>query len=468
MRKYALKRYSLMSVVLLLFLVSEAQQIARRDVLSDLLYLEEAVRNGHPVNYQSPGKLAPHQTRRQVENMPDDSLSVFDYRFILGAALQEIGCVHTAVIRNPLMERINGLAFFPFPVYIVSGKLYFARSTASAWQHLAGQEIQTINGRAATQIVERLLQYSASDGGGDAFVAQQINKRGQSLLALCLGFPQRYEVQLDTQTIVMDALSRLNAPNTPTDTLSSSVLLAHGPNELKQQEGLTVLKIRTFTKSDRRFIRQAFALIRTMNCPQLVLDLRGNPGGSRKTSAALTRQLIEQPFDYEILQPKLDTWRYLNPKGKLFWALSRWKYNVVDAYRGRRTDLGRSFVYRFRPARQPYTGPLYVLTDGITASASTMVTSWLKQHRQVVLVGRQAGGGYNGNNGGAFPRLTLPQSGIELVFPAYRLILDRTSPQNAGLMPDFEVGYTIDDLISGKDKDLHEIKRLIQATTARQ
>ncbi len=74
---------------------------------------------------------------------------------------------------------------------------------------------------------------------------------------------------------------------------------------------------------------------------------------------------------------------------------------------GKADGVGTIICYRYKPKKDRFDGQIYVLTDGYTASASTMVTSWLKQHSKALFIGQQPGGGYNGNNGG-FAEVTLP------------------------------------------------------------
>ena len=83
-----------------------------------------------------------------------------------------------------------------------------------------------------------------------------------------------------------------------------------------------------------------------------------------------------------------------------------------------------------------------------------MALSLIRQNRNIVVIGRQTGGGDNGNNGGSFPLIKLPKSGIEIVFPPYRIITDENSFNESGIIPDFEIKYEIEDIMEGRDKDL--------------
>lgn len=213
--------------------------------------------------------------------------------------------------------------------------------------------------------------------------------------------------------------------------------IKNGENIFYQLDAYAILKLKSFEKSDRFFFKRIFSKLNENRSEILILDLRQNTGGNRNSAIELTKYLVDTIFGYSILQPKLETKKYLNAKGKHFLFLSQLKYNIVSALKSRRTELGRSFEYHYKPkSKNSYKGKIYVLTDGFTASSSTMLTSWLKQYSNAIFIGTQSSGGYNGNNGGSFPLITLPMSKIEIKFPAYRLILDKKSNQYSGIIPD--------------------------------
>jgi C-terminal processing protease CtpA/Prc len=89
-----------------------------------------------------------------------------------------------------------------------------------------------------------------------------------------------------------------------------------------------------------------------------------------------------------------------------------------------------------------------------------MVTSWLKQHTNAVFIGQQSAGGYNGNNGGSFPSITLPNTKCQIVLPAYRLLLDGKSAQDYGIVPDLIVEPIIrEDSVLTKTIELIQSER---------
>jgi C-terminal processing protease CtpA/Prc len=234
-------------------------------------------------------------------------------------------------------------------------------------------------------------------------------------------------------------------------------LFSNGANRFRIADSIGILQMRSFAKSDASFLDRTFEYLRLHKIKGLILDLRNNTGGNRNAAVQLTTALVSGPFSYAILQPKnLHPKKYLTPKGKRLYLLSKLKYNVGDFFKGHKTPLGRQFVYSYNGSKTPFAGKLVVLTNGFTSSSATMVTSWLKQYRPVTFMGSQAGGGYNGNSGGSFPTIRLPHSGVEINFPIYRLILDAASAQYSGIEPDEGWTNLLEDAKSGVDGVLEE------------
>ncbi|GAB2791872.1 hypothetical protein GCM10027275_40900 [Rhabdobacter roseus] len=428
----------LKSILLLLSTLLPAalygQALSKADVLTDLKYLNQAILHGHPTNFQPAQTTDLGTLVAQTEALPQDSLTAFQYLLLLGEALQKVGCVHTS-LNNPWANRPRPARYVPFPLVADQGKLYLQSLAGDTIRH---EEVVAINGVRAERLLTDLLKLRASDGGTQAFALEYFNRFASSLIATYLDYPTQYELQFNSRTSTHPAAEKVVPVLRPKGTYE--IILARDDNTFSVLDTLGVLRVSTFGKADAAFFRSVFSSIREKPLKYLVLDLRGNLGGNRKAAIVLTQQLVGTSFSYAILQPRLTPARYLNGRGKLYLGLSKIKYNLGDFYRSKRTPLGRTFTYRYKPDRNPYRGELFVLTDGFTASASTMVTSWLKQHTQARFIGQQASGGYNGNNGGSFPMLTLPKSKAEIRFPAYRLILDPRSDFRAGILPDYHLG----------------------------
>ena len=408
------------------------QMLCKQSLINDLTYLNEAIVNGHPVNYNPQNEVNILSViDRAKEISSTDSISALDYKIWIEKGIYNVGCIHTSIYENPL-KNDNDLSFIPLTASIQNEGL---KITSCDNKSKIGQIIKEINGHNATEIISFYKEYKASDGIGNAFSKEYFHFASSRLISDFLSHPKQYEIRTSKGEYILNGQNKVFL-NTA-DHNSNTSLLSNKENKLYLKDDFVILKVSDFDKSDRAFFKNAFEKINELKTEKLIVDLRQNTGGNRNAAIELTKYLADTTFSYSILQPKLATKKYLNGKGKLFLFLSKLKYNVGNIFRKHNSTLGKEFIYTYKPkSRNHFYGKLYVLTDGFTASSSTMVTSWLKQYSNAIFIGSQSGGGYNGNNGGSFPLITLPDSKIQIKFPAYRLILDNKSDMNSGLIPD--------------------------------
>ena len=449
----ALHRIAFLLIWVLTSVPALAQQMATSDLVKDGAFLKELVENGHPAQYEAEGAPDLTPVLEEFQALEVDSLPISQYFLYLKKALAQIGCSHTQLTDFPYTGQLPRHGWFPLLVLIDEGQLYFDRQDSSQWQHLAGQPIKAINGVPNATIVDALRYTISTDGGSTGPALERFRRLGGYWLALYFGIPEHYVVELPDTTVHLSGIkaTRYNAP--PKDTFPT-VLRTSFIRFSILKDSIGVLQLSKFSRrgKERQALRKVFQQLKTKAIPHLILDLRGNPGGDRGTAQLLARHLVDEPFQYQMLQPKdLDLRPYLNKLGTKYWRLSRVKYNFGNHFKSKKTDRGRLFTYRFRPVKRPYTGQVWVLVDGRTASSSTLVTTWLHLHRPVTFLGTPPTGGYNGNNAGSYPRATLPGSKAAIQMGAYRIITDPNSKQRTGLTPDVPVHIDLKASLEGRD-----------------
>ncbi|MEJ7681549.1 MAG: S41 family peptidase [Segetibacter sp.] len=135
---------------------------------------------------------------------------------------------------------------------------------------------------------------------------------------------------------------------------------------------------------------------------------------------------------------------------------------------GRQYNDGRiHFKYfekhNFKPKKQHhFNGNVYLVTGGYTFSAAALVTSTLKKQQNVTVVGEETGGGAYGNSAMHLPTIILPNTGIRVTLPLYRLVLDANRPKDGrGIFPDVEVKPSSWYIRRGVDAKLEKVRELI-------
>lgn len=206
-------------------------------------------------------------------------------------------------------------------------------------------------------------------------------------------------------------------------------------------------------------LRRALADFRNEGVSGVIVDLRGNRGGSDFAVAPLVA-----PFHVEE-------------------AL----YHHVEAYdqRDRRFEpipFNRAdpfvpvITYRVRPTSQPYTGPVAVIVDGSTASAAEGMALLLSRLPHVTVVGATGTRGILG--AGNSKRWNLPEGASVRILDgrsldaAGRVQVDSDADLRGGVEPDVVVSRDLDawraHAMEGRDVVLEAALRLLAAGPARE
>lgn len=427
------------------------------DLEKDLKFLNDALIYGHPVNYEPDRRIDLGVLLDKLNTVSADSVDAIAYRIWIDRALKIIGCTHTQIVSNPLNSPPDSLIFFPMALIHRNDSLYVVSATDP---FPIGSAVTSINGVETEDLTRDLFVYRTGDGGTEAYGERYFNLFSSPLITGYFGFPDIYEVSTPSGNFEISAAEKYVLP--PEPKLSTDTLIRGLKSVLLQKNSVPILQISGFTNKDRSFYRKAIKRINEDNRINLIIDLRKCGGGTRKAAIALTQHLVDTTFGYSMIQPNLETKTYLDKSGRRAYLFSRIKYNWGEFYRSKKSDSGRVFNYTYNPSELNYSGKIFIITDGFTASSSTMLTTWLNLYTETVFTGTQAGGGYNGHNAGAYPTVELPGSGIRIKWPAYRFVTDPNSDLRGGLVPEFVLEGTVEDVIKGKDGVLEMVLEMIE------
>ena len=213
----------------------------------------------------------------------------------------------------------------------------------------------------------------------------------------------------------------------------------------------------------KKFLATSFKDIETSRMNNLILDLRGNGGGTDEFGKALFSYFINRPFVYyeslTMNKERFDFFKYTSmpdaktPKGML-------KANVD----GKFDNIQHPNVGQQNPSLPTYSGNIFVLIDGGCFSTTSECISMLDCHTPAIFIGEESGGGYYGNCSGPTPEFRLPNTKVSVEMPLmkYAMAVKGYASFDRGLIPDHVVIPTVRDKIENRNVELEFATTLIR------
>ena len=455
---------------------------------SDFLLMRHALEEGHPALYRYQARDSANRAFDVIAAQLNRPMTESEFRRVIHPAITRIGCGHTSLeYSKPFAKWRKRHLTKPLPVttfLAADNRLFITANNSTSAVAAPGSEILQINGQPVWVIQEQIYSHVSSDGYNETFKRLVANIRFDRYYRYVTGYEgDSLAVTLrDSFGNTHNALLRLKpAKKLKKDTTATPkpgqklTKTAKVPKPKKRaltfsdrDSSVAVLTLNTFSGGGQnRFFRRSFRdLTQKPRIKTLVLDLRVNGGGSSDACIRLLRYLIAHPFqayvegDAPVRNVSFD--KYVNQKfdrfiGRVFLTTK------TPAGTYRRKGVGK--VYK--PITSTgFRGRILVLTSGNTFSAAAIVSSLLQQKERgrTTFIGRETGGGRYGCSAFVTPFLRLPETGVNLRFPLYKISLPVPgTDEGRGVMPDFPVQYTIRQVLAGKDLDLEKALELAKS-----
>ena len=386
--------------------------------------------------------------------------------------------------------------FSQFDFSFLNDKLYVTKNKSYNKSITAGTEVLSVNGIKPLNLINQYNQYYSSDGFNTSLKKQIAAKRFISAFTTEFGIKDSLQYLLKSNDSIKlvtikrlkpDSIKKKEAKIASKKTLTDKKKI----QELKRKKringfektsntfirelhfspkdsSVAILKIRAFKKGNfRKFYKENFAEIKKQNTKTLILDLRNNGGGQLSEIVHLYRYLADSTFVFlkkseVVSRASLFEGAYFN-KGsfgvkaiKTVFSPFVYGYLLFTVHKDK--DGKNYFATETKPQqikKNAFDGKLYVLINGGSFSASSIISSNLKGSKRATFVGEETGGDYNGTVAGFMPIVKLPHShlkvriGIMNVAPYYQ-----TEILGHGIFPDVSIQPMLEDKIQEKDPEL--------------
>lgn len=391
--------------------------------------------------------------------------------------------------------------YFPFYLRWVEGGM---RVNNAGKALPLGTRIVAINGVRDTDIMKALYKYSTTDGYNTSQKQSfSVNYGFGWRFPFEFGFSDTYTIRYilpgatDTLTVTLNSISAAEKQanfkhlhSAKVDSIiDSDVQDLYGFRMLDSQTGL--LNIRTFTMASNEqdpdygtyshFLDSVFKSLKTNGIPNLVLDIRNNPGGNNPNDLKLFTYLAKRPFREnkqafiafkKVPFPQYFAWESADPqnrKRERKYQEKEWQEEFSVKKDGKYLQNQQINPYWY-PDSNRFTGNVYVLIDENVGSAASHFAAHVRDNSDAVLVGVETVGGYYEHNGHIPVEYELPGSKIRTRFSIVCVSQDVSEhpkqPKGHGVMPDYAVLPSYDDFLANRDAQMEFVLRLIQQKRA--
>lgn len=457
----------------------------------DYSIYQQILEDAHPGLYWYTSKDSMDHYFNWGREQLKDSLTEGEFRKVLNYVTAKINCGHTSVRSSKkflnYLDTVRIARIFPLSLKLWNDTAVVAANLDRRDSLLKrGVQVNKINGRSVKEIVDTLFEYISTDGYNTTHKFQALSNRGYfgSLYTSLFGFSDNYSIEyLDSTGLLKNTSIKTYRPSS--DTIGRAAMMpvrqvpqpSRKERRERQQNSVRLLKIdsadhvammdlNSFGRGYglKGFFRRSFKALRKNEIGHLIIDVRGNGGGSVTNSTLISRYITDHPFKvgdslYAITKRKKYS-RYI--KNDFFNRL------FITFFTKRRPDGFHHFRYferhYFKPKkRNHFDGQVYIITGGNSFSATTLFASSLIKQDNVTVLGEETGGGAYGNSAWLIPDVTLPETRVRFRLPLFRLVIDKNYPKNGkGVQPEVESKPTIDAIKRGVDFKLEKAMELIK------
>lgn len=199
----------------------------------------------------------------------------------------------------------------------------------------------------------------------------------------------------------------------------------------------------------------------------LIIDLRGNPGGNPDVVYKLVDALMDEPIKREGGYMKVNMQTIKSPT--LNYPSGTIMFEDYKEIPGRKGFYKISEPNENAPSdtiKALYTGRVYVLINANSASASTEFSGIMKRNARGYVIGRETKTAYHTMNALKFAEIGLPNSHFKCHIPMVRIVSDEfvseDFPYGRGVIPHFTIPFTYEEMTSNGEMIYNKALELIR------
>lgn len=418
------------------------RKFSRTQAREDLSALIDAMKEAQTGLYRYIFPTSINKAFKQTLKDVRDSTSYQEIFRKATALISRTGCSHSGVSHTPDHEEAleNMRVFFPYKLFISKGRYYISRQVYNDSTVKDRTRLLSVNGIKISRISKLLSRYIDREAEINTHLYREMEHDFAGMYANFIDRPPNFRLKIippeHKRSIELIIPAKTKKEFKPVfrgepltfnyiDSVSTGRYTITSFNEYY---------IKSKDQDFKAFTDEVFMQLNKAGAKKLVIDLRGNRGGSTAYSKYLLSYFIDRPVTYieSIVTKKAG--RYS------FSSLLTAPTPYADSMRFEPTKDGM-----FRWVNNPnleaaphpgnrFTGDIYILIDGNSMSASIIFCSAMQLHTNAKFAGEESGGAAGGLNG--LPVFfQLPNSKIDIKLSTASYFIRSKGKPTRGIMP---------------------------------
>jgi hypothetical protein len=416
-----------------------------KDLLKqDFTVFRDSLQKLHPSLYRYQNKNVLTKKFDSCYAALNKQMTVIEFYKVISFLVSSIEDGHTSCfLPREAIKHMLGDKIFPFQLRFINNQAYIPCETK---KFPLTTEIISVDGEPIGKIKEKLFGYLPSDGKIETEKYWEMNNGDNPffiLYYLIYGQKSSFNVSYKTkagklESTVINADNSKNLECFPKSVdIDKYLLLGY------QQNNTAILTIKTFNedflkKSNEdfaNFLKSSFQEINQKGIKTLIIDLRNNGGGQDAFGSLLYSYLTDKPFSY---------------------------YASLESVSKKFTTSDHPNLALQKPNENNFKNTVLFLINGKSFSTTAEFCSIAKSNKRGNFIGEETGGGYYGNTSGDRTTIVLPNSKIKVNIPLdkYVMAVQKAKYKDRGIIPEYIIVPTIDDIIQNKDVQLNAALKL--------
>ncbi|MBC7557377.1 MAG: peptidase S41, partial [Chryseobacterium sp.] len=345
-----------------------------------------------------------------------------------------------------------------------------------------GTELLKINGTPTSDLLKQYKKLITSDGKNQTFQKYYLSRAWANFFTYENGIldsvklETKYQNEIKTFYLKRDKISKTEKKaekievkkkeqsNKNNDYNSARKLYNRSLSFETKDSSVAYMVINSFSNTrSKKFYKESFAKLKEAKTKYLIIDMRNNFGGSvaeiNNLYSYLTDKKLKFLDDIEVTSNKsmfhADYFNQIPGFLKPLAGIAYPFYLVVTAFSNKEKN-GKHYLtanYAVKKIKEDnFKGKLYVLINGGSFSAASILPSKLKGDNRAYLVGEETGGANDGTVAGRYSTETLPNSKLKLPIGLMLFQPNITfTHTEKGVIPDKQIIPTLAEILQKKD-----------------